>query len=437
MKISMKKIIAAAVFTIVVIVGYLFLVSSKKDQDGEVVKITESSEDFYPVEVHVENETGIYELLRTEDGSTIIPQLGEASINSGLADSLFYDMQAMEGLEIVQKSRENLEDFGLKNPKAEVSLRSEEGQELVLYLGNKSPVVEGYYLSTDRPDDSVYLVDTYYGDGILRSLEDYRNLQLIDFVYESDFDDLKSFEIKGKNQIPIGFENTADGFGMTQPIEYMCVQNELMVNLLVPLVHLKANEYLGKVDKGGTGLKDPDYVIYMNYRGKDIEILIGDEIGENRYLAVDGQEDLYLVAVESLDFLKLDYQQAIGSSLYFRTIAKAETVVIKDQGEVYEFDILPREQEYPAKYREKEISSLDFVTLYNRIIGMPILNKLKEAPVEEPEMVITVTLTDGRKDVVALTRINEREYAVDVNGSCEFSTLASAVDYIREKLVIL
>ena len=83
------------------------------------------------------------------------------------------------------------------------------------------------------------------------------------------------------------------------------------------------------------------------------------------------------------------------------------------------------------------LQSLDFVTLYNKIIGMPLLNKLEETPMGDPEMVITVTLADGREDVVTLTKINEREYAVDVNGRCEFSTLASAVESIREKLVML
>ena len=437
MKISMKKIVATAVFTVVVILGCLFLIRPEKEQDGEVVKITERSGRFYPVAVHVVNETGIYELQRTEDGGTVIPKLGEAAINDGLADSLFYDMQAMESLGVVQKDKENLGNFGLKNPKAEVSLRSEEGQELILYLGNKSPLDEGYYLSTNRSDDGVYLVDTYYGEGILRSLESYRNLQLIDFVYESDYNDLESFEISGKHRISLAFKNTVDGFVMTQPIKYMCVPNELLVNLLSPLVHLKADEYLGKMDKVGTGLEVPDYTINMNYRGKDIAILVGGEIGEKRYLAIDGQDDLYTIAAESLEFLKLDYRQAIGSSLYFRTIAQAEAVMVEVQEKTYEFDILPKKQEYPAKYGEKEISSLDFVTLYNKIIGMPLLNKLEETPMGDPEMVITVTLADGREDVVTLTKINEREYAVDVNGRCEFSTLASAVESIREKLVML
>jgi len=83
-----------------------------------------------------------------------------------------------------------------------------------------SQLDEGYYLSTNRSDDGVYLVDTYYGEGILRSLESYRNLQLIDFLYESDYDDLKSFEISGKHRISLEFKNTADVFVMTQPIEY-------------------------------------------------------------------------------------------------------------------------------------------------------------------------------------------------------------------------
>jgi len=68
----MKKIVATAVFTVVVILGCLFLIRPEKEQDGEVVKITERSGRFYPVAVHVVNETGIYELQRTEDGGTVI-----------------------------------------------------------------------------------------------------------------------------------------------------------------------------------------------------------------------------------------------------------------------------------------------------------------------------------------------------------------------------
>ncbi|MFP3154860.1 DUF4340 domain-containing protein [Lachnospiraceae bacterium ZAX-1] len=437
MKISIRYIVMASIFTLVIIVGGLLLTGQKKEQAGEEVAITERSERFYPVEVHVANDTGTYELQRTGDGGTSIPKLSKVPINKGLADSLFYDMQGIKSVGIVQENKENLEDFGLANPKAEISLCSEDGQELVLYLGNKSPVVYGYYLSTNRPDEGVYLVDAYYGDAMLRSLESYRNLQLIDFVYESDFDGLSSFLIKGKSRLPLEFKNSADGFMMTQPVEYRCVPNELLVNILEPLVHLKAEEYLGQVDQEGTGLKDPEYVIGINYRGEDIKVLIGDEIGDKRYLAIDGEDALFTVATKNLNFLKLDYRQAIGSSLYFRSIAVAKKVVVVDQGKAYEFDIMPGDQEYPAKYGEKEISSLDFVTLYNRIIAMPLVNKLGEETLGEPEIVITVTLAQGQEDIVTLTKINEREYAVDVNGKCEFSTLAAAVDFIREKLVTL
>jgi hypothetical protein len=374
--------------------------------------------------------------LYTGDGHPRIPKLGDVFINSGLANALFYDLQLLRSSGVVRPDKKNLQNFGLAAPRASARLVGRDGSNLTIMLGGRSPVDDGYFLTTDRPDEAVYLVDEYYADILLRGLENYRNTQFLDFVYESDYDALGTVGIFGKNRLPLTFENGIDGFFMTKPIEYPCIQNELKVNLLMPLTHLKAEKYLGRIPLSGTGLDDPSYRVEMNYRGGDIAILIGDMIGSSRYCVVEGRDEVYLVDAEDLVFLDLDYRRAVGSTPYFRSIEEVDSLTVEDGETTLRFDVKPEANgEFPAMMGGKRIDSIDFVTLYNRIITLPLLGKLDGKPEGIPEMKITVALSDGRLDVVELTKINERAYAVNVNGRCEFSTLEAAVGSIREKMI--
>ena len=53
------------------------------------------------------------------------------------------------------------------------------------------------------------------------------NMNLIDFTYDSDYDDLEEISIEGKDLLTMSFVRTEDGFMMTLPVKHPCFQRDL------------------------------------------------------------------------------------------------------------------------------------------------------------------------------------------------------------------
>ncbi len=435
MSITRGKIAAIAVIAVAVVVLCIVLLMPGAQATEEKIKIVSGDENFLPVYISIKNSDGVYEVQRNKDGAPFIPQLEGSAINGGLADSLFYDMQAMESVGTVNESKDDLEKYNLNEPRATLLLRDEKGISLTLYLGSKSPLDDGYYLTTDRQEDGVYLIDSYYAQAMMRPLGEYSDLQLLDFVYESDFERLKSVGIYGKNRLPLEFLYTDDGFMMTKPVEHMGMQDDLKVMLLTPLMHLRAKERLEADVWEEAGLEDPEYTVELDYDGKNIEILIGSEMGKNRHLAFKGGKEIFLIDSAALDFLKMDYRKLLGEYVYFRSIGEVESIKIDSSQENYDVKIKQIDRNtYEAAIGDKKVNGSAAVALYNKIIEMPLLKKLDQKISESEEYSITIELKNGKKDILRLMKLNEREYAVEINGRAEFSTPATAVNMIGEKL---
>ncbi len=433
MKITRGRIIgiAAVAISVIILCILVLLPDAKQAVQGEDIV---SRGGFSPVYASVANSQGEYSLERNADGGVDIDGLAE-NVNAGLADSFFYDMLAVSGKGEVSADKSALEKFNLDKPRATVTLRDGAGAALTLYLGSKSPLGDGYYLTTDRAEDGVFLVDEYYALAMLRPIADYADLQLLDFTYESDFDKLARVAIYGKNRLALEFENVEGEFVMTQPVKHRGMQDELKVRLLTPLTHLRASERLTAAERANAGLSDPEYRIELDYGGERVTLNVGNELGENRYIGREGSEEVFLIPSAALDFLRTDYRALLGEYVYFRSIGEVDSLSVTDGGGATDIKITQRDRDtYEATVDGADVKGSAVVALYNKMIELPLLKKLSSDAAGEAEYTIKVGMKNGNVDILRLMRLNEREYAVEINGSAEFSTTAAAVDMIGEKL---
>jgi hypothetical protein len=229
----------------------------------------------------------------------------------------------------------------------------------------------------------------------------------------------------------------ADGsFIMTQPITYPCVFRDLKVALLDAVMHLKGGKYVGSSADGQMGFDNPDYTIELNYKDEAITILIGSEIGENRYVKRVDKDDIYLVPTDKLSFLSIDYRQAIGSVLYSRDISEVESITVDTQDKEYVFGVHEDKSGTTVSCGDKTYEWSSFLPLYNRINGLTLFKRVDEATKEENlgELNIKLLLKDKKSDELRLTKINKREYSVNLNGYCVFTTPAAVVEEILKRL---
>ncbi|WP_066646679.1 DUF4340 domain-containing protein [Christensenella timonensis] len=406
----------------------LLLVPGDNQTAGAAVSLLEQDDGALFDAVTVKNEEGEY-TIRWDGKAYHMDTLAGAKLNEGLADNLYYGLFLMEGTPL--NTTEGEDAYGLTKPRATVTLTGTDITKRFL-LGNRAPAGDGYYMKAEG-DDTVYLIDERYAGLLERTAQDYRSMQLVDFVYESDYNDLQSIGISGKDMLGMAFVQSEDGYRMEEPVQYMCVQDDLKVLLLEPILHLQADEYAGKESPAEMGFDDPAYTIALSYRGEDIRLLIGNDVGGKRYITVAGSGEAYLVGTDKLAFLKTDYREAIGESLYYRSIADIANITLEGDGRNDTFAITERQGTYAALHEGTEVAGETLVPLVNALMGMSLSGTAGQAEQAQAELRAVVTLEDGRQDTVSLFRLDDGKYAVEVNGQRLFTTAAENVERIFEK----
>jgi len=429
MNLRPRIIIIMAAVALAVIAGIWLLTMERKDSTAEKMDVVGISDPDSLQSVMIGNDSGHYTVAQ-EDGVYTVEGLENERINTGLAQNLFVGLASLKSMAV---SHEDEQTTGLNDPVATATLHTIQG-DIVLSVGRKSADYDGYYM-VRHDTGGIFIVNSYMAEMLMYGINEYRNSQFLDYSYEEDYAYLKSLRVAGKEIIGVAVESTDGDFIMTQPVTYPCVFRDLKVALLDGVMHLKGNKYVGSSADEQMGFGDPDYTIELTYKNEDIIMLIGSEIGESRYVKREDKDDIYLVPVDELSFLGIDYRQAIGSVLYTRDISDVERITASTQGKEFVFDVHQEKSGTTVSFGGKTYEWSSFLPLYNRINGLTLFKRVDEGTADNlGELNIKLALKDGKSDELKLTKINKREYSVSLNGYCVFTTPATVVEEILERL---
>ncbi|MDC7287740.1 DUF4340 domain-containing protein [Blautia schinkii] len=380
-------------------------------------------------QITVEKEKGSYTISKGQKGYGI-SGIENKDVSQGVAENIFYRIIHLESVAYAQGIEEK--DAGFSEPFLRLILRSNDNREIEIRIGRKSSALEGYFAKTTEKEE-VYIIGTDLPEEIYSRAEGYQSMAFVDFMYESDYEQLEYLEIEGKDRIPVAFGRTEDGFRMEKPVRQLCDQNAAKNTFLHEAVHIKADEYVGNKEEPEMGFEEPEYLISMKFRGRDIKIRIGQKAGDKRYIKKDGDNAVYLIKQADLTFLETDYRLAVGESLYPRSVKDIAGVTVYAQGTKIELtEVEAKGKGYTAMNEGKRVESDLFLPFYNSIRTLELMKNIS-GPGKE-EIKIQVTLQDGRQDEILLGYLNEREYSVSINGDCSFSTSKTSVDNLKEKI---
>lgn len=432
----MKKgqIIGLTLLALLLLIGCVLLFRQPVDtsvKDIRMALVPEKWQDeIYELTI---NKGGNTYVIAKNNGGFTVTGLEQETVNQGITENIFYRACHLESI----AGTESIDDVasGLANPTLSLKLKTQEGDVLDISVGKKSDLLEGYFARVSG-DEKVYVVDGSFPEEIPGTVQMYQNLSLVNFVYESDYNELEYLEISGKNIITTAFENTEDGFTMVKPMQQLCEQSAVKNVFLHSALHLKANEYVGDVKEKEMGFNNPEYRISMEYKGEKIRILIGTRVGEKRYICKDSSPDVYLINESSLSFLDEDYRKAIGDCLYPRSVSVVDGITIQTDEETFRLTgVVAAGDGYEAFFLGEKVEQHIFQPLFNSIRNLELLKNISAPGITE--MRIEIFLKDGRKDEILLGQLNDREYSVSINGTCSFSTSKASVERIKDKVAKL
>jgi len=304
MKKSTKLLIASAI--LVAILGaaltvILMLPSDNNnrittDDNNDILLFDKSS--LTPEKITVSNAGGDYELLAynydqfvssspSDDGEEEEPNIiytmqnyPELTLDKSITDDIVRQCSSMAAKELIDKSGQRLDEFGLKQPLATVDIRFSDASTVKFHIGKDAPDNKGTYLQMDG-NKNVYLVQTSTLDALL-----IEPLQLFDKTLTGSIDEVSELTISGT-----GYQ---DAISVVKN-EYECYSSFYLMNKpsRIACDNSKTNEILNSI----YNLK-AQWVVTVKASKEDIKKYRLDKPFENFFIkGADGSE-IHIIASE-------------------------------------------------------------------------------------------------------------------------------------------
>lgn len=334
----------------------------------------------------------------------------------------------MAGIEEIPDTKGRDEEFGFKKPKRRIKVDYTDGTKIELLLGADSPLGEGVYLK--RVDtEKVYLIGGSTTDMLMMSLKDYRVAKLFDQI--SDISLIKSVSIThpGQDKFTVQVKEDAEPvsetnpyaaqYEITKPVKADANNDPVETKLLEPLIAIKVASLVedDPKDLEKYGLDKPIKVEFETTEKQKVSFKIGARAEDGgRYVMRD---DVPAVMVTEADIAwdSLDYTDLMMQLLWLHNMDQVSSIEYRlPDGSRHTLNLDVNSNEIKASFDGSELAKENASNLFLLSIRFTLQGAIdKSMKYGAPEVEMHMTLKDGSKTSLKLSRINERQYAASVD----------------------
>ena len=478
---ALKPIIIAAVVILVMVIALILLVYvfPAKSDDTPAAEATATPAST-SVKIISEDDTTLksFELLpdggdsmlvrihRDSDGNlsyTVEPSTQYFEYDTSKFRSMIYTLTSMSATNFVEENAKDLSVYGLDKPWFTVRLTFDGGRVLELYLGNATPTDNNYYCTTNESKD-VYTLGNYVVGLITRSDIDYRNITLFP-VYEDDDiyaninyvkltqRDGTVIEIRLEDTDNMGPLNvTSSAYYMLQPVEGSCNDTIVKEDVMDVVAALTSSSVLCDITEDEYpeyGFDNPAALEMTDVDGNRVSILVGKKYSSSQYYVMLEQspETVILCPAEAFAWLDLNYITLMNRITWYENITNIDHITYDLDGTEYVLSMThgtrttddgKEKATVEATLNGDPISETNARRLFVRTLNFRIIGDIpSDAKTGKAMYTITMTLLDGTERPMKFYKLNERQFAVDIEGTMQFyvykkniTTLLDAFDTV-------
>jgi hypothetical protein len=204
-------------------------------------------------------------------------------------------MGSLTSYEKIDDNSEELEKYGLDNPRAVMTIQSSDGTEQTLSIGDSTTSGEGIY-ALKAGDEAAYLLSAYKGDYFLKTLDSLRDRELPDL----DFQNLQRITLQGERLIDIvpyfpyaPLASNLSPLLMIKPFKRpQPINTQRFAEAMEQLTpNLKILSFVPEDSGLQTGLNQSHYSLYcQDNQEKELKVIFGNETddGQGRYARIEG-----------------------------------------------------------------------------------------------------------------------------------------------------
>ena len=476
---SLKPILICAAIVLVMVLAYVifaFVVPDAATPDtpdttDESPTITTSSSNVYILEnnyedlrsmefLPAEGESFRVDVDVSDDGNYIYdvtPATPYFTYATSLFRSLMYTVSKVSAKSEITEDKQPLSAYGLDNPWYTVRCTYADGTVTELYFGSQTVVDQNYYCMTNQ-SDSVYIIGSYSVQLMTRDELQYRDATLFT-TYEGDdiYEKIDWIRLTKRDGTVIEVERDYDyddeinvvssAYIMRAP--YVGSVNDdvfksMVMDVVAPIEKVEILFDITEDEFAEYGLDKPARLEMTDVDGDSLNLLIGSTC-ENplyTYAMIDGTYTVLVVesaCLTWLDVKPIELFIRVGwlfnitdvASMDFSFRLERFAALYDGLEEHYEIAMTHGERvngagntvkTVDATINGEPLSETNCRRLFIRALNMRIIDFLPEGTdlTAEPDAVISITTLDGKTTVMELVPINERDYAMMIDGKAEY-----------------
>lgn len=400
-------------------------------------------------EIDLSNPSGNYVILcetpkeTTADGddetsSTIYTIKGfeDVELQTGIPDSIANACVNIEFKSVVS-TKPDLNDYGLKEPRASAVTKYDDGTTSVIYVGDDAPQSAGTYIRFGSKD-TVYLIDSETASTLLTSLTGVVTLEVTPSITDADKSDFERLTLSGSNFPdklvikPNDDEAIKSTYIMISP-ETQFVNEEESSKISGGIRGLYAAEAVvvnpDSDDLKKYGLSTPYAEIEAVYADMVINLISSEPAENSVYLMEKDGNILYRVADTSVPWVSTSAEKLQNSTVLNVNREKLSSMVINENGKKYTIDIKTATDTVENEdgesedvttttvyYDGKELTEDNFLTFFQNYEAMTLVDFDKTDPSSSPAMTITFNYSTGRSSDTISIDNGDSKCPVSLNG---------------------
>jgi hypothetical protein len=324
------------------------------------------------------------------------------------------------------------ESLGINNPLARVTLIKTDGAEVRLSILSRNAVTGEYYLFSED-HQAIYMIPASSAEIFLESERAFMPRSVFPAVDSGELDSVSALSVdffgsKGRDYV---VERRGGAFFITSPILRRVPSNEVIETLLRPLSSFRGEPPdVASGDVGG----DWDMRISMAFGGVEHAATIAER-GGRIFMRDERTGQLLSSEARSRPAFFGDYASMMGSRAVYYPAGDVSRVYASFGGESFSSD---RGDSWGGPDRARALSvlnALNGLEITSEVMGSPHAESdIPKAP-ESSSLGVTLTLSSGEIEEIALAPAGDGSYLVVVNGAANFATSASAFGRLRDAIL--
>ncbi len=353
------------------------------------------------------------------------------------------NVSTLSSLSTVAENPDDLAQYGLDAPAWRIEARFGEDRAYTLEVGSPTALNNSYYCSVG--DGNVYAVGAYSVSQLTRREMDYRTYEFFPDYYDEEqltyetngeityvraVDPATDYEMLVRAATEEERGELSSGFFMEKPFEGLCNDDAVEQSLINVAVAIKINGIFiddpTDAQLSEYGFDEPREVWLKNSGGDEVHYYIGQTVGTNAYVMVEGLDTILTAENVSDALFSVDYVDLLFKLFVTENVRDVEKVeFFTPEGE----HILELSYEEPTEENKtgtvsgsvdgEPISSQNASRLFAHVIAVQVYEAYdpdEVTPASTPAYRFVVTRKDGKTVMLELHELNSRRYAAFLDG---------------------